>query len=316
MTLAVRDEADVVGLQISYHLKAGVDFVIALDHESRDGTTEILEAYEREGCLRLLHDTGPLRQSAWRSRMARLAATEYGADWIINTDADEFWWPRGNEGFKKALGVVPERFGVVWAPSRHFVPRPDDGRPFSERMVARLATQAPINDPLSPFRPHSKVVHRADAGVVVQDGAHSLTRTSLRPLGGLHPVEVLHFPYRSLDQYERKNLTSTRTYGAKALGQYTKGSEAHREGRTADVYRSLAVDDERLERGLADGSLVLDTRLRDTLRKQCRSEAEHLREATVAEEAALAVDALVIGDANLVRLQRRLDELAAREAAL
>ena len=40
MTLVVCDEADIVDAQIAYHLNAGVDFVIASDHESRDGTTE------------------------------------------------------------------------------------------------------------------------------------------------------------------------------------------------------------------------------------------------------------------------------------
>jgi hypothetical protein len=43
-TLVVRDEEDIVGTQIEYHLNAGVDFVIASDHESRDSTTEILES--------------------------------------------------------------------------------------------------------------------------------------------------------------------------------------------------------------------------------------------------------------------------------
>jgi Glycosyl transferase family 2 len=310
MTLAVRNEADVVGTQIAYHLNAGVDFVIALDHESDDGTTEILEAFEREGRLRLLHDTGPLRQSAWRTRMAQLAATEYGADWIINTDADEFWWPRGGE-FKDVLAAVPDEFGVVWAPSRHFVPRPDDERPLTERMTARLSAQAPINDPTSPFRPHAKVVHRAEDQIVVQDGAHSLLRTRLRPLRNLHPVEVLHFPYRSLEQYQSKNLTSTRTYGSKALAQYTRGFDAYREGRIAELYRSLVVDDERLAQGLADGSLVLDVRLRDAVKAQGSGGPPRLR---AVERAALAVDAGVVREANIVRLQRRLDELAAREA--
>jgi len=31
-TLVVRDEIDIVDAQISYHLNAGVDFVIATDH--------------------------------------------------------------------------------------------------------------------------------------------------------------------------------------------------------------------------------------------------------------------------------------------
>ena len=93
-TLVVRDEADVVDAQIAYHLAAGVDVVVATDHQSEDGTTEILEEYERRGVLRLLREGGPVREDVWRTDMARLAARELGADWVINTDADEFWLPR------------------------------------------------------------------------------------------------------------------------------------------------------------------------------------------------------------------------------
>ena len=44
--------------QIAYHLNAGVDFVIATDHESQDGTTEVLHSYERAGYLRLIREHG------------------------------------------------------------------------------------------------------------------------------------------------------------------------------------------------------------------------------------------------------------------
>ena len=96
MTLLARDEIDVVDAWLAFHLNAGVDLVIATDNLSQDGTTEVLEEYARSGHVHLIREPGEdLRQDEWVTRMARLAATQYSADWVINSDADEFWWPRG-----------------------------------------------------------------------------------------------------------------------------------------------------------------------------------------------------------------------------
>src|SRR5205809_5455366 len=109
MTLLVRDEADIVDENIAFHLAVGVDFVIAADNASTDGTTEILEKYARNGHLHRISLQDPFSQIEVVTQMARLAATDFGAEWVINSDADEFWWPRIGT-LKELLGAVPPRF--------------------------------------------------------------------------------------------------------------------------------------------------------------------------------------------------------------
>ena len=317
MTLLARDEIDVIETQVSYHLDAGVDFVIASDHESKDGTTEALEAHERDGHLRLMRRHGPVRESAWRTEMARLAATEYGADWVINTDADEFWIPWGGT-LEDVLSAVPREFGVVWGLTRHFVPRPDTDEDFLERMVIRLSQKASINDPTGPYRPHAKAAHRGVDDVVVRFGAHIAHSPSLRPLRDWYPADVLHFPFRSRQQYERKGVR--RAHGDKPLGQYVKASLASSEGRTANAFESLVVGDDTLARGIEEGVLVRDTRLRDSMRGLIAGDAQRRVEMTADGSIMERVEAIAEGsalrDADLVRLRRRLDELAVRVRAV
>ena len=304
-TLVVRDEADIVDVQIRYHLNAGVDFVVATDHQSVDGTTDILESYARAGVLRRISVADPvMRDGPWRTQMARLAATEHGADWVLNTDADEFWMPRAGT-LKEVLGSVPESHGVVFALSRHFVPRPDDERSFAERMTVRAAPRAAIHDPTSPYRPHLKAAHRADPVITISFGSHTVWSPRWRALHNWHPADVLHFPFRSLEQWENKG--SRRARGDKPLGQYVTALRARESGRSASRFQALVVDDEMLERGLAEGSLRVDTRLRDALRKKA---------ATDAADATVVSDSVAVRDADIVRLRRYLDRMAVRVGAL
>jgi hypothetical protein len=307
-TLLVRDEADIVGTQIAYHLNAGVDFVIATDHESRDGTTEILESYAHDGHLRRIPVSGEMLDGPWRTHMARLAATEHGADWIINTDADEFWMSRRGM-LKDVLAAVPEPYGVVFALSRHFAPRPDDGAFFAERMTARVSPPAAINDPTSPYRPHLKAAHRADPAISISFGSHTVASPRWRAIHNWHPAEVLHFPFRSLSQWENKGVRRAR--GDKPLGQYVTALRAAEEGRGSERFRAFAIDDETLKRGRADGSLVVDVRLRDALRA-LRGNAMEADPAVA--DPSLISESVGVRDADLVRLTRFVDGLSARTA--
>jgi hypothetical protein len=312
LTLLARDEADIVDDQIKFHLNAGVDFVIATDNLSRDGTTEILESYAEEGRLHLIREDGEyLRQADWITRMGRMAATEFGADWIIHSDADEFWWPRG-DSLKDVLASIPQRYGIVRALLRHFVPRPEDGAPFYERMTARVSASSPINDPRSLFRPNLKIIHRADPEVKVSIGAQRLLDSSLVPLRGWYPIEFFHFPVRSREQCERKYSYQQTGPGQTPSPYYDRVRALIAEGRADEVYESLLVDDAALERGLEEGTLVLDTRLRDALRTLQEQKPLTFPRPTVVDEAAYAVDVAALGEADVVRLQRRLDTLEQR----
>jgi hypothetical protein len=322
-TLLVRDEADVVDAQIAFHLGAGVDFVIATDNRSDDGTTDVLERYEREGHLHLIREPGDdLRQSEWVTRMARLAATDFGADWVLNTDADEFWWPRGSS-LKDVLAAIPPRFGVVRGAWRNFVPRPDDERLFSERMTVRLVRPAFHHHPLST---HSKSAHRAVADVRVGRGNHEAFGAGLHPLRGWYPFEIFHFPVRSLEHCVRKYVTqfvALEKNAEKGIPDHMADAHrAYREGRLEEFYAPLVVDDEALERGLADGLLAIDTRLRDALRSLGFGDSSGDREngygrLGVAEAALYAGESSALQESDLaLALGARIDDLDARIAVL
>ena len=256
MTLLARDEADIVDAWLDFHLNAGADFVIATDNRSRDGTTEILERYAREGHVHLIREQGEdLRQDEWVTRMARLAATDFGADWVVNSDADEFWWPRG-ESLRDVLAAVPDRYGTVSAFLRVFVPRPGDG-PFAERMTVRFSPLAPINDPASLYKPIRKVIHRAHPEIRLTRGNHALVGSPFAPLRGWFPVEVFHFPLRTAEQTAHKAYLQGNAFEQhidRAPTAYHRNMfAALHDGRIGDYYGSLVVDDTELDLGDGGG---------------------------------------------------------------
>ena len=320
MTLLARDEADVIESWLDFHLNAGADFVVATDNRSEDGTTDVLERFAREGHLHLIHEPGEdLRQDEWVTRMARLAATEFGADWVINSDADEFWWPRG-ASLKHVLEAVPPRYGTVGAFLRVFAPRPTGREPFADRMIVRFSALAPINNPGSLYKPIRKVVHRAHPEIRLTRGNHGLVGSPFAPLRGWFPIEVLHFPLRTAEQAAHKaslQKTAWKHIARAPTAYHAQMFEALEAGRISDYYESLVVSDEEVERGAEAGRLVVDTRLRDAVRQLGGGRAPlEFPTPSLVDEATYAVEAAVLGEADVVRLQRRLDTLEHRLASV
>jgi Glycosyl transferase family 2 len=325
MTLLVRDEADIIDAQIAFHLHAGVDFVIATDNGSSDGTREILEKYARGGYLHLITQGGDdMQQVEWVTRMARLAATDFGADWVINSDADEFWCSHGAP-IKTILAEVPRRFDTVRALMRNFVPRPGGPEFFAERMNARLVpSEATLRrHRVHPFHAQDKVLHRAHPEVILSAGNHEARWPSSVDLRGFWHFEVLHFPMRTPEQCVLKWRNYER-YG------YT-GYDVLTNVDARDYYESLLVDDNALAHGLEAGSFAIDHRLCDALRSISAAASDghvtflprredrpvYLPSLTTPEAAALAADVAAGSDRDaLVKAEGRLLSLESRLAAV
>src|SRR5262249_11940779 len=158
-----------------------------------------------------------------------------------------------------------------------------------------------------------KIIHRADPSVSVSIGAQRLLDSPFVPLRGWYPIEFFHFPIRSLAQTERKYSHQLVAAGETPSPYYDRVRELQQAGRLNEHYDSLVVDDHALARGVEDGSLVLDTRLRDALRSVrvddgVREFALPIDGAarvtfprpSVVDEAAYAVDVAALGEADLV----------------
>ncbi len=265
MTLLVRDEQDIIRENIEFHLAQGVDFFIATDNRSVDATTDILKEYEAKGLLHYIYEgSDDYNQHAWVTRMARLAYTDYGADWVINNDADEFWWPlQGN--LKKVFENLPQDTNTVKAHRHNFAVVEDSGEPFWSRMVYREKESLnPLGRPLPP-----KVAHRGSATVKVSQGNHSVDGIgTLDMVEGV--IEILHFPVRGYKQIENKIALGGAAYGRNRELPESAGrtwrelyKDYQTQGSLELFFGNQFHNAHRLKERMNAGEILKDTKLQD-----------------------------------------------------
>ena len=275
MAMKVRDEADIIELNLRYHRARGVDEFIVTDNGSTDGTLDVLERWRDDGHLRLISEPAAedFKEKGhwWVTRMGRMGA-EVGADWVLHADADELWWPAGGADLKEDFSRGPDEYGVVVAPRTEFVARPDGTGPFWERLTVREAR--------SSLRP--KLAHRPEPDLKLRRGAHDIdfengeiARAGRPLLRGIRdretlddgrlvfapvfPARVIHLPLRSFEHYRRR----VEIMLAGGFEDQTRDQlrDAYENGRLEEMYAELAVDDEAATEGVKEGTLVIDERL-------------------------------------------------------
>jgi hypothetical protein len=248
---------------LRFHRAAGVHVVVAAEGAS---AAEALEPFLGDGFVHRVESA----QS--QTDLARVAADQLDADWVIPTSLEELWWPRG-ESLEDVLAVIPPRYGVVQALVRTFVggtepAKKEIGSIFASRTV-RTSLLGPDGADDGALTELLRPVYRAGPNMTLDVDDWTLGGRRV-PLRAWYPIEVFRYP-------------------------------------VAEV-----VDRARIDAGLADGSLVVDTRLRDAL----AAGAPSFRVPSIVDDSSYAVECAAVGEVDLVRLDRQIRDLEARIGAL
>ncbi|HEY5412105.1 MAG TPA: glycosyltransferase family 2 protein [Caulobacteraceae bacterium] len=269
MTLLVRDAEELLRQNLEFHLRQGVDFFIITDNASVDGTGRVIQDYVRAGLAEgIWEPEDTYSQARWVTRMARRAAIQHGADWVINNDDDEFWSGDGGS-LKDVLAQVPAARLAVEVQRRNHPPLASvDGPGFLQAMVYRERRSLnPMGRPLPP-----KVCHRGFADIEVAQGNHSASRGgAMLQAMTTGTIAISHFPLRGYAAFERKIALGGAAYTRNTEADPTDGAswrwlyEVLRRGGLRAWYDRQALAEEAIARGLADGALVKDDSVLRTL---------------------------------------------------
>ena len=217
MTLLVRDEDDILALNLEHHLAQGIDRFIVTDNRSRDSTPQILRRYAERGLLEIIEEPGETYdQARWVTRMAERAAAS-GADWVIHCDADEFWIARqpGCRLRDQVMALpadqpvqIVQRWNAAIDDQHHW-------QDWIDPLTVDWFDTASENAHGHPLPP--KVLHRARPGVRIAQGNHSLSWPEPNvPSRENHELVILHFPFRGYRHYATKIEQGGRSYSANA----------------------------------------------------------------------------------------------------
>lgn len=258
MTLLVRDEIDIVRGNIEFHLDHGVDFIIATDNSSVDGTREILERYERKGLLHLIREPSlDYSQAIWVNRMGEIALRQYGADLIFHADADEFWLPDSNS-LKNEL-LLRQEIDVLKVPVINMLPSNATGREsfpadtiyavvgpfFTDDLKIDSATRS-----LYLFKYDPKVLYRLRDGYRnVNQGNHVVLSDPDRAKSeaASKDIRILHYPIRSHTHFLQKIRNGGASYernvqlGKQTGWQWRLWYDAFKAGNLDQVYNRLTL---------------------------------------------------------------------------
>lgn len=209
----VRNEVDIIGLNVLYHLSLRFDGILIVDNGSSDGTERVLRRLSWDKRVRWTRNDSAYRQSEITTQLAQ-EAFKSGADWVVPIDADEFLYSaRGN--LKEVL--AESTAGALSVQIVNFVQRREQLVSSPDALASMTMRVAQPVGPLGrcqnlvesrqigfvemAYPP--KWISRASATLQIGSGNHTVAGVE-GPCQGTDKIVILHAPLRSRAILEAK----------------------------------------------------------------------------------------------------------------
>lgn len=212
MTLLVKNEEDIIEENLIFHKAMGVDGFIVTDNNSTDNTVSILKKYLDKGWIKeiIYEKDDNYMQAEWVNRMIIIAKNKYNADWIINADADEFWYCK-SENIKeevshtKANILKCSMICVLPEENKKFYEWENTVKPIKNPQLYDLSKYS-IYNPQFP-----KVIHRSFGYKKIHVGNHYVDMEYIKEEKS-KSILIYHYSIRNMMHFTNKVII-----GGKAL---------------------------------------------------------------------------------------------------
>lgn len=267
MTLMVRDEIDIIGDWLDYHLAQGLRRILVTDNGSTDGTYELLQKYADADLIDLdtyaEHDK---QQARVVTQMAHEAYRRYRADWVLNSDADEFWLTGSGDPLITELAKLPREGKSFPVPVHNLYGRAlESGFRFEDAVWRDERSDDALARVGIHSHPTQNLIHPGSDEVQVSQGNHFTDQPQADALPDDVQIDVVHFQTRSWEQYRTRVQVTGEGY---ERSPHLHPSPRHH---TMRDYRWLHADAlrpffaARHPQGDSPEGFVRDTRLSDRL---------------------------------------------------
>ncbi len=245
MALLVKNEIDIIEKNIRFHSKMGVDSFVIMDNNSDDGTYEKLKELSKEFEITLIQNKEPYKQAKFMTYLTKLAKKKYNPNWVINSDADEFWVSK--KGLKKSLQI---KGSVLQIPRYNMTlyKRLNNWWESEYKVVNQvLYKEGEPNIILGKIG--RKVIINPKGYLKTNSGNHSAEHLFFWQKKEFREIEIFHYPIRSYEQFEKniKNRVALLKIGAKMGNHYKMWARAYEQNCLKEEFEKIVFSKEKLK---------------------------------------------------------------------